>query len=157
MCHIPCHYVRYYVYLSLHSGGYGWQYFRCYLYLCHRIHIMYPYRSITFTSWVCMAHLPQLILFVLVAAMWVHLVRTATFVPHITPVRTICTAATKIFFLILPPLVVCFLWHGQAQGCITWFPAFVPHNFLTEPKGIGENPLPIFTTSSGLFSVALET
>ena len=66
-----------------------------------------------------MAHLPQLILFVLVAAMWVHLVRTATFVPHITPVRTICTAATKIFFLLLPPLVVCFLWHGQAQGCIT--------------------------------------
>ena len=64
MCHIPCHYVRYYVYISLHSGGYGWQYFRCYLYLCHRIHIMYPCRSITFTSWVCMAHLPQLILLV---------------------------------------------------------------------------------------------
>ena len=27
------------------------------------------------------------------AAMWVHLVCTATFVPHITPVHTICTAA----------------------------------------------------------------
>ena len=101
--------------------------FHCFLYLCHRIHIMYPFRTIAFTSWGCMAHLPQFILFVLVAAMWVHLVRTATFVPHITPVRTICTAATKIFFLLLPPLVVCFLWHGQAQGCITWLPVFVPH------------------------------
>jgi len=102
-----------------------------------------------------MAHLPQLILFVLVAAMWVHLVRTATFVPHITPVRTICTAATKIFFPILPPLVVCFLWHGQAQGCITWLTVFVPHCQSTEPKGIGENPLPVFTTYSDLFSDAI--
>jgi hypothetical protein len=77
-----------------------------------------------------MAHLPQFILFVLVAAMWVHLVRTATFVPHIPPVRTICTAATKIFFLILPPLVVCFLWHGQAQGCITWQTHIIHQNFV---------------------------
>ena len=23
------------------------------------------------------------------------------------------------YYLVLPPLVVCFLWHGQAQGCIT--------------------------------------
>jgi hypothetical protein len=40
-----------------------------------------------------MSHLPQFILFVLGAAMRVHLVRTAIFVPHITSVRTICTAA----------------------------------------------------------------
>ena len=96
--------------------------FHCYLYLCHRIHIMYPFRSITFTSWVCMSHLPQFILFVLVAAMWVHLVHIATFILHITPMCIICTAATKIFLLILPLLVVCFLWHGQAQGCNTWLP-----------------------------------
>ena len=36
------------------------------------------------------------------------------FVPHITPVRTICPAAPGEFLLLcLPPLVVCFLWHFQ--------------------------------------------
>jgi hypothetical protein len=46
----------------------------------------------------------------------VHLVRTAIFVPHITPVRTICTAApVNSYFLVLPPLVVCFLWHRFLQ------------------------------------------
>ena len=34
------------------------------------------------------------------AAMWVHLVCTATFVPHITPVHTICTAAPCQFLLV---------------------------------------------------------
>ena len=33
------------------------------------------------------------------AAMWVHLVCTATFVPNITPVHTICTAAPYEFLL----------------------------------------------------------
>jgi hypothetical protein len=42
-----------------------------------------------------MSHLPQFILFVLGAAMQGHLVHTAIFVPHITPVRTICPAAPE--------------------------------------------------------------
>ena len=50
-------------------------------------------RHIAFTSCTQLSHLPQFILFVLGAAMRVHLVRTAIFVPHITSVRTICTAA----------------------------------------------------------------
>jgi hypothetical protein len=99
MCHIPCHYVRYYVFISLHSGGYGWQYFRCYLDLCHCIHTMYPFRHIAFTSCTQLSHLPQFILFVLGAAMRVHLVRTAIFVPHVTSVRTICPAAPCEFLL----------------------------------------------------------
>ena len=50
-------------------------------------------RHITFTSCTQLSHLPQFILLVLGAAMRVHLVRTAIFVPHISSVRTICTAA----------------------------------------------------------------
>jgi hypothetical protein len=83
---------------SLQSGGYGWQYFHCFLYLCHvstscilpTLHLHHA----------CMSHLPQFILFVLGAAMRGHLVRTAIFVPHITSVRTICPAAPCEFLLL---------------------------------------------------------
>jgi len=45
-------------------------------------------------------HSPHLLLFVFGAAMQGHLVRTAMFVPHITPVRTICPAAPGEFLLL---------------------------------------------------------
>ena len=57
-------------------------------------------RHIAFTSCTQLSHLPQFILFVLGAAMRVHLVRTAIFVPHITSVRTFCTAAPCEFLLL---------------------------------------------------------
>ena len=67
------------------SGGYGWQYFRCYPCLIQHVH------SASFMY--IMYHSPHLLLFVFGAAMRGHLIRTAIFVPHITPVRTICPAA----------------------------------------------------------------
>ena len=57
-------------------------------------------RHIAFTSCTQLSHLPQFILYVLGAAMRVHLVRTAIFVPHITSVHTICTAAPCEFLLL---------------------------------------------------------
>ena len=156
MCHIPCHYVRYYVFISLHSGGYGWQYFRCYLYLCHRIHIMYPYRSITFTSWVCMSHLPQLIILDFGAAMWGHLIHTAivctshfSCVHHLArcPENSSCLYYHLWWYVFYGMVRLKAVSPESLCSCLT--------NSLTEPKGIGENPLPVFTTSSGLFSVAI--
>ncbi|MBL0026868.1 MAG: hypothetical protein WBP08_18460 [Saprospiraceae bacterium] len=60
---------------------------------------MYPDKHITFTSCDMLPHLSHLLLYVLGAAMWVHLIRTAIFVPHITSVRIICTAAPGEFLL----------------------------------------------------------
>ena len=83
------------------DGGYGWQYFRCCLCLIQRAHSASSMRTLY--------HSPHLPLFFLGAAMRGHMVRTAIFVPHTTPVRTICPAAPCEFLLnSSPPLVVCF-------------------------------------------------
>jgi hypothetical protein len=61
------------------------------LYLCHDTACILV-GTLLYIMCTC-HHSPHLLLFVLGAAMRGHLVRTAIFVPHITPVRTICTAA----------------------------------------------------------------
>ena len=91
------------------SGDYSWQYFRCYPCLIHHVH--------SASSMYILHHSPHLLLFVFGAAMRGHLVRTAIFVPHTTPVRTICPAApVNSYFIawLLPG--ACFLRHGQGSG-----------------------------------------
>jgi hypothetical protein len=61
-------------------------------------------------------HLPQFILFVLVAAMWGHLILIATFILHITPMCTIWPAATVNSCLVVRLLPgACFLRHSQSS------------------------------------------
>ena len=90
-CHIPGHYVFFSVQVLL-DGGYGWQYFRCFLCLIKHAH-----------SASCMStlyHSPHLLLFVLgqpCRGIWY---AQPWFVPHITPVRTICPAAPGEFLLL---------------------------------------------------------
>jgi len=76
----------------LWDSGYGWQYFRCFLCLIQSAH--------SASSISTLHHSPHLPLFVFGAAMQGHLVRTAMFVPHITPVPTICPAAPDEFLLL---------------------------------------------------------
>jgi hypothetical protein len=58
-------------------------------------------------------HLPQFPLFVFVAAMWVHLIHIAMFVPHITSMCIICTAATANSYFI-----VYHLWWSVFSGMV---------------------------------------
>ena len=76
---------------KLWDGGYGWQYFRCFLCLIQRTH--------SASCHCTLYHSPHLPLFVLgqpCRGIWYV---QPCFVPHITPVRTICPAAPGEFLL----------------------------------------------------------